>query len=51
MSNERDQVQLQRHIKEAEDRATAGGHELALGSGQPSLFKWEATCARCGEKV
>jgi hypothetical protein len=28
MSHERDQAKLQRHIREAEDRATAGGHEL-----------------------
>jgi hypothetical protein len=42
MSNERDQVRLQRHIKEAEDRATAGGHEL--GPWQPAslsgLYHW-----------
>jgi hypothetical protein len=53
MSHERDQVQLQRHIREAEDRATAGGH--ALGPWQPAsrsgLYQVEATCLRCGEKV
>jgi hypothetical protein len=34
MSHERDQAKLQRHIREAEERATAGGH--ALGPWQPA---------------
>jgi hypothetical protein len=53
MSHERDQAKLQRHIKEAEDRATAGGHEL--GPWQPAslsgLYQVEAVCLRCGEKA
>jgi hypothetical protein len=53
MSHKHDQVQLQRHIKEAENRATAGGHELAPW--QPAfrsgLCQVEATCLRCGEKA
>ena len=28
MANERDQTELQRHIKETEERAAAGGHRL-----------------------
>ena len=51
MSNEIGQVQLQRHIREAEDRATAGGHEL--GPWQPAslsgLYTVEEGCLRCGE--
>jgi hypothetical protein len=53
MSHERGQAKLQRHIREAEDRATAGGH--ALGPWQPAslsgLYAVEAVCLRCGEKV
>jgi hypothetical protein len=53
MSHERDQASLQRHIREAEDRATAGGHEL--GPWQPAslsgLYAVEAVCLRCGEKA
>jgi hypothetical protein len=53
MAHERDQGQLQRHIREAEDRATVGGHEL--GAWQPAsrsgLYQVEATCLRCGEKA
>jgi hypothetical protein len=53
MSHERDQAKLQRHIREAEDRATAGGHEL--GPWQPAslsgLYPVEAVCLCCGEKV
>ena len=53
MSHERDQAKLQRHIQEAEERATAGGHEL--GPWQPAslagLYEVEAVCLRCGEKV
>jgi hypothetical protein len=53
MSHERDQAKLQRHIQEAEERATAGGH--ALGPWQPAslsgLYTVEAVCLRCGEKV
>jgi hypothetical protein len=53
MANEREQAELQRHIKEAEERAAAGGHRLAPWRRvtQPGLFVWEATCARCREKV
>ena len=53
MSHERDQTNLQRHIQEAEERATAGGHEL--GPWQPAslsgLYQVEAACRRCGEKA
>ena len=53
MSHERDLASLQRHIREAEERATAGGHEL--GPWQPAslsgLYQVEAVCLRCGEKV
>jgi hypothetical protein len=37
MSHERDQVQLQRHIKEAEERATAGG----AWPTEPTRTRWE----------
>lgn len=53
MSHERDQAKLQRHIREAEDRATAGGHEL--GPWQPAslsgLYPVEVVCLRCGERM
>jgi hypothetical protein len=53
MTNEREQAALQRHIKEAEERAAAGGHRLGPWRRvtQPGLFIREATCTRCGEKV
>ena len=53
MSNEIGQVQLQRHIREAEDRATAGGHTLGpwQTTSLSGLYHVEATCLRCGEKV
>jgi hypothetical protein len=53
MSHERDQAKLQPHIQEAEERATAGGHEPSPW--QPAslsgLYAVEATCHRCGEKA
>lgn len=53
MSNERDQASLQRHIQEAEDRATVGGHELSpwQPASRSGLYQVEATCLRCGEKA
>lgn len=53
MANEQEQAKLQRHIKEAEERAAAGGHLLAPWRRvtQPGLFVRKATCTRCGEKV
>ena len=53
MTNERERAALQRHIKEAEERAAAGGHLLGPWRRvtRPGLFIREATCTRCGEKV
>lgn len=52
LANNRDRTKLQRHIQEAEERATAGGHALDPWerAAQPSLFELEATCARCGRR-
>ena len=53
MTGEKEREQLEKHIREAEERAAAGGH--TLGPWQPSspndLFVQEAVCTRCGEKV
>jgi hypothetical protein len=53
MSHERDQAKLQRHIREAEDRATAGGHELSpwQSASLSGLYPVEAVCLRCGERM
>ncbi len=49
-SSERTKEQLLGHMREAEDRAATGGHEL--GPWQPvtrdSLFSHQATCRHCG---
>ena len=53
MLGEREKEQLAQHIREAEERAAAGGHDL--GPWQPvsptGLFSQEAVCTRCGGKV
>ncbi|MBK8989799.1 MAG: hypothetical protein IPM39_27685 [Chloroflexi bacterium] len=36
MADERERAELQRHIQEAEERAAAGGHRLALAARQPT---------------
>jgi hypothetical protein len=36
MANEREQAELQRHIKEAEERAAAGGHRLTPWRASPN---------------
>lgn len=51
-NSERDRVNLQRHMREAEERATTGGHQLsAWERARPGLFAWEAVCTRCGQTV
>ncbi len=53
MFGEKERDQLERHIQEAEERATVGGHILGpWNSLHPAdLFVREAVCTRCGEKV